>query len=73
MSDILIRDVPDAVIAEIDAQASRVGISRVEYVRRTLLRESSRVKSSVTVDDLRRSDSRLEALLDDALMNDAWR
>jgi len=73
VSDILIRDVPDTVIAEIDAQANRVGISRVEYVRRTLLRESTRVKTSVTVDDLHRSDSRLEALLDEALMNDAWR
>lgn len=73
MSDILIRDVPDEVIAEIDAQASRVGVSRVEYVRRQLITESRRVKTSVTVDHLRASSSLLEDLLDDVLMNDAWR
>ena len=39
MTDILIRDIPDEVLAAIDARAKRVGLSRTEYLRRTLERE----------------------------------
>ncbi len=38
--DILIGDVPDDVLAAIDAKAKRVGRSRTEYLRRALERES---------------------------------
>ena len=41
MSDILIRDVPDDVLAAIDAKAHSAGLSRTEYLRRTLARERS--------------------------------
>jgi hypothetical protein len=40
MADILIRDVPEGVVAAIDAKAHSVGLSRTEYLRRTLARES---------------------------------
>ena len=73
MTDILIRDVPESVIAEIDAQASALGISRAEFVRRQLLREALRVQRPVTWDDLRDSSKRLADLLDDDLMDQAWR
>ena len=73
MTDILIRNVPDSVVAEIDAQASALGLSRVEFVRRQLLREAMRVQRPVTWDDLRNSDKRFLDLLDDDLMNQAWR
>ena len=36
MTDVLIRDVPEEVIAAIDAHAARLGVSRSEYVRRRL-------------------------------------
>jgi len=36
MANILIRDVPDKVLAAIDAKAKRVGLSRTEYLRRAL-------------------------------------
>jgi plasmid stability protein len=39
MADILIRDIPEEVIAAIDARAKRVGLSRTEYLRRALERE----------------------------------
>jgi hypothetical protein len=72
MTDILIRDVPESVVAEIDAQAARLGVSRVEYVRRQLLKESQRVARAVTVDDLRHSDELMGDLLDEELMKRAW-
>ena len=73
MPDMLVRDLPDAVIIEIDAQAARLGVSRAEYVRRQLVSESQRVKRAVTVSDLERSDGALAGLLDDELMKRAWR
>ncbi len=36
MPDVLIRDLPDDVLAAIDAKARRIGLSRTEYIRRTL-------------------------------------
>lgn len=41
MTDILIRDVPDDIVAAIDAKAQRAGLSRTEYLRRALARERS--------------------------------
>ena len=36
MADVLIRDVPDDVVAALDAHADRLGLSRSEFVRRRL-------------------------------------
>lgn len=52
MPDILIRDIPDDVLAAIDASAERVGLSRAEYLRRTLARERREGSGAVGVDDL---------------------
>ena len=56
MADILIRDVSDDVAAAIDAKASRVGLSRAEYLRRALERERTPAPDaeSVTATHLRR-------------------
>jgi hypothetical protein len=40
MRDILIRDVPEAVVAAIDPKAQRLGLSRTEYLQRAC-RESA--------------------------------
>jgi hypothetical protein len=40
MTDMLIRDVPDEVVAAVDARASRLGLSRSEYVRRRLAQDA---------------------------------
>ena len=45
MTDILIRDVPEDVIAAIDIKAQRLGLSRTEYLRRTLARERDAVQT----------------------------
>ena len=41
MTDMLIRDVPDDVIAAVDARAGRLGLSRSEYVRRRLAQDAA--------------------------------
>jgi len=70
VSDILIRDVPDEVVAAIDAKAQRAGLSRTEYLRRTLARE--RDQAQVTVEDLKRFADTFADLADEEVMGQAW-
>jgi len=72
MTDILIRDVPDEVLAAIDAKAKRVGLSRTEYLRRALEREGGHDGGAVTVDQLRRLAQLARDLDDPAVMSRAW-
>ncbi|MDY7100662.1 MAG: ribbon-helix-helix protein, CopG family [Actinomycetota bacterium] len=72
MADILIRDVPDEVVAAIDARAKRVGLSRTEYLRRALEREGDRDGSQVTVAHLERLSTLAADLEDSTVMSDAW-
>ena len=72
MTDILIRDVPDDVLAAIDAKAKRVGLSRTEYLRRTLERERGIDLGAVTVEQLRRMASLSRDLDDPDVMSAAW-
>ena len=72
MSDVLIRDIPDEVLTEIDARAARLGISRVEYVRRRLAQDAAVAPVSVTAADLRRFGATFEALNDPDVMAGAW-
>lgn len=71
MPDVLIRDLPEHVVLAIDANAKRLGLSRNEYLRRTLATEA-RPRATVTVADLKRS-ARVFADLDDPeVMSGAW-
>lgn len=72
MTDILIRDIPDDVLAAIDAKANRAGLSRTEYLRRTLAREKNGAITDVTVDDLARFAESFADLGDADVMDDAW-
>lgn len=72
MTDILIRDVPDDVLAAIDAKAKRVGLSRTEYLRRTLERERVQGQPPVTVDHLARMAALAGDLDDPDVMTRAW-
>ena len=71
MTDILIRDVPDDVLAAIDARAKRVGLSRTEYLRRALDRERV-VGAALSVDQLTRAASLSQDLDDPDVMQGAW-
>lgn len=41
MADVLIRDIPEDVLAEVDAHAARLGLSRAEYIRRRLTADAA--------------------------------
>lgn len=71
MSDILIRDVSEATVAEIDRRASDLGISRNEYLRRWLDKEMTAIQP-VTPEDLRRVGRLARDLADPDVMRQAW-
>ena len=73
MTDVLIRDVPEEVIAAIDAHAARLGVSRSEYVRRRLAQDAATAGSPVTVEDLARFADTFADLADPDVMSSAWR
>ena len=72
MTDMLIRDVPDDVIAALDAHAGRLGLSRSEYVRRRLAQDAAATGAPVSVQDLARFADLFADLADPDVMAQAW-
>lgn len=72
MGDILIRDLPDDVLAAIDAKARRVGLSRTEYIRRALTRERGDAEAAVSAEDLVAFAETFADLADAEVMRQAW-
>ncbi len=68
MSDVLIRDIPDDVLAGLDAHAARLGLSRAEYIRRRLAQDASATMVPVSVADLSRFAEQHADLADPATM-----
>jgi hypothetical protein len=60
------------VLSAIDAKARRVGLSRSEYLRRTLDLERVQDSAPVTVEQLRRVASLVSDLDDPGVMDSAW-
>jgi Ribbon-helix-helix protein, copG family len=73
MTDMLIRDVPDEVLAAVDARAGRLGLSRSEYVRRRLAQDAAAPDAAVTTADLIRFGELFADLADPEVMGQAWR
>jgi plasmid stability protein len=73
MADVLIRDVPDDVLAAVDAHAARLGVSRSEYVRRRLAQDAQVPGTTVQVADLARLADLTADLDDPDVMAAAWR
>ena len=71
MTDVLIRDVPDEVVAAIDTNAGRLGLSRSEYLRRTLAQAAHKT-GVVTLEDLTRFEHVFADLGDEDIMRQAW-
>jgi plasmid stability protein len=72
MTDLLIRDVPDEVVAAVDARASRLGLSRSEYVRRRLAQDAAATGTAVSGLDLAWFGEVFTDLGDPTVMSQAW-
>jgi plasmid stability protein len=72
MTDILIRDVPDDVAASLDTRATRLGLSRSEYVRRQWIQEARRSDTAVTPADLAAFARTFQDLANPDILKDAW-
>lgn len=73
MTDVLIRDVPDDVLAGVDARARKLGLSRVEYIRRRLAADAATTTKPVSVAQLRAFATKVADLADPKVMDAAWR
>ncbi len=72
MSDLLVRDLPESVVAALDARAAGLGISRSEYIRRRLTQDAQRSDNPVTVKDLERFAEVFADLGDADVTTRAW-
>lgn len=72
MSDVLIRDIPDDVLAALDLLAAQLGLSRTEYIRRRLAQDAHTARIAVTTDDWLRFAKTYSDLGDAAVMDRAW-
>ena len=72
MTDVLVRDVPDDVVAALEARAARLGLSRSEFLRRRLAQEASANTMSVSCDDLEAFAATFADLADPEVMRGAW-
>ena len=70
MTDILIRDVPDEVVASLDAKAKSNGLTRAEYLRRLLAEQQ---EPALTREQLDRFAARTADLSNPDVMAAAWR
>ena len=73
MPDLLVRDVPDDVLAALDSRAKRLGLSRAEYVRRKLTQAARTTDEAVREGDLRQFAETFADLGDPWIMDHAWR
>ena len=62
---------PNAVLAAVDVHAARLGLSRVEYIRRRLASDAATSNSAVSP-DLRAFGEAFADLSDDQVMGAAW-
>ena len=74
MTNVLIRGLSDAALERIDAEASKLGLSRNEFLRRKL--EGATLaghETALTAADWDRSAATFGDLSDDDVMDAAWR
>jgi plasmid stability protein len=71
--NLLVRDIPEDVVAALDAEAARQGLSRSEYLRRVLTQASSGTGRSVSVAQLAQFEQTFSDLADPAVTDRAWR
>jgi len=72
MADILIRGLPEEILAELDARAAKLGVSRTEYIRRRLTQDTAYPTVAVAVADLQHFATTFADLDDADVMSRAW-
>ncbi|MCB1256325.1 MAG: ribbon-helix-helix protein, CopG family [Microthrixaceae bacterium] len=72
MPDVLIRDVPDDVLGLLDHKARRLGLSRTEYLRRMLVRDSAVGGEEAALEHWRSFAQRHVDLDDPEVQRQAW-
>ncbi|GAB3418685.1 type II toxin-antitoxin system VapB family antitoxin [Flindersiella endophytica] len=72
MTDVPMRDVPDEVVARADATTKRLGLSRLDYLRRELLEAAAPAGRDVTEQDLIEFGETFADLGDPAVMGRSW-
>lgn len=72
MADILVRNLNDAVVERIDQKAAIAGLSRAEFLRRTIEQEANRDSAVVDVAHLDRFAALTIDLGDPDVMDRAW-
>lgn len=75
VTNVLIRGLSDAAVERIDAEASKLGLSRNEFLRRKFeaAATSTNAGTALTAADWDRSAAAFGDLADDDVMNAAWR
>ncbi|MBO9523082.1 MAG: antitoxin [Nocardioidaceae bacterium] len=74
MTDVLIRNVPDDDLRRIDEKASKLGLSRNDYLRRQIAEDARRStpERALTMEDFARFADLAADLKDEQVMRDAW-
>ena len=73
MPDILVREVPAEVLRALDLQAKNLGLSRADYLRRTLARQAATTQEgALSIKDLQQFAQQHEDLADESIMLQAW-
>lgn len=73
MPNVLIRGLSEAAVERIDAEASALGLSRNEFLRRRLEGDSPRSAEKATDADWKRAGEIFADLADPEVMAGAWR
>lgn len=74
MTNVLIRGLSEAAVERIDAEASALGLSRNEFLRRKLEgATAASPEATLTLDDWVRSAATFGDLADPNVMDAAWR
>lgn len=74
MTNVLIRGLSNAAVERIDAEASALGLSRNEFLRRKLEgTAAARTETTLTAADWARSAATFGDLADSDMMDAAWR
>ena len=74
MTNVLIRGLSEAAVERIDAEASALGLSRNEFLRRRLEQDASApAAATITIEDWNRSAAAFGDLGDPGVMDAAWR